>query len=340
MSSEILSQSDIDALLGGGGGGVTAARPEVRREAQLYDFRRPHRVSKDRLRTLQAMYDRFAKSIEAWLMGRVRDQVELTLQSVEQLSFGDFALSLPTPCCSFLVDVENSGGEQGVIDFGHEFGCYLVDRMLGGRGSTTVLERALTPIERMVIRTAAERNAAALQDVWSDYVRMSLSLGGFESIPEILRATGGDSPSLVASIEVNAGGRKSLMSLCLPFTILDSFFADSSKPRRTMAGTPEEREVLRRSNEASLRASNIPVSVRMPEFRLPIGNLAGLRPGAVLATTLEVDSHVDVFINEQHRFTGQAARVGRRLAVRVLDAVRPPAAEVSGPDDSPFTIDY
>lgn len=339
MSSEILSQSDIDLLLDGGGGGVTAARLESMREAQLYDFRRPHRVSKDRLRTLQAMYERFAKSIEGWIMGRVRDQVELTLQSVEQLSFGDFALSLPTPCCSFLIDVENSGGEQGVIDFGHEFGCFMVDRMLGGRGTTAVLDRALTPIERMVIRTAAERIAVALREIWSDYVRMELKLTTFESIPEILRATGGDSPALVASLQVSAGGRKSLMSLCLPFTVLDSFFADYSKPRRSTAGTPEERGALRRANEASLRASNIPVAVRMPAFRLPIGDLARLRPGSVMATTLEVDTHVDVFINDQHRFVGQAARVGRRLAVRVLDSVKPVAGAEATPGDEPFSMD-
>src|SRR5690606_25045641 len=92
MSSEILSQNDIDLLLGGGGLPGAAERGPAEREVQLYDFRRPHRVSKDRLRTLEAMYERFAKSVEGWIMGRVRDQVEITLQSVEQLSFGDFAL--------------------------------------------------------------------------------------------------------------------------------------------------------------------------------------------------------------------------------------------------------
>lgn len=340
MSSEILSQNDIDLLLSGGrGSAASGPRAAKSREAQLYDFRRPHRVSKDRHRTLQAMYERFAKSIEGWIMGRVRDQVELTLQSVEQLSFGDFALSLPSPCCSFMLEVDNSGGEQGVIDFGHEFGCFLVDRMLGGRGTTAVLDRALTPIERMVIRTVAERISMALREIWADYVRLDMTLTGFESIPEILRATGGDSPALVATVEVSAGGRSSLMSLCLPFSVLDTFFADSGKPRRTTAGTPEERAAVRRTNEAALRASNIPVAARIPDFRLPMRALADLRPGSVLSTGLPMGTAMDVLINGQPCFTGQAARVGRRLAVRVLDSLGPVAAALAATGDGSANLD-
>ena len=103
MSSETLSQNEIDALLGGSRSPSSAAAVQTRdygADVQLYDFRRPHRVSKEKLRTLEAMYERFAKSLEGWLLGRVRGNVQLTLQSVEQFSFGEFTLSLPTPCAS------------------------------------------------------------------------------------------------------------------------------------------------------------------------------------------------------------------------------------------------
>src|SRR5687768_9318531 len=133
MSSEILSQNDIDLLLGGTAGGKQSTRRSDQSVA-LYDFRRPHRVSKERLRTLEAMYERLVKSVEGWMMGRVRGQIELSLQGVEQLSFADFTLSLSTPCCSYLVDIRDSGGQQGVIDFGTDFSFFLVDRLLGGRG--------------------------------------------------------------------------------------------------------------------------------------------------------------------------------------------------------------
>jgi flagellar motor switch protein FliM len=83
MSSEILSQNDIDELLDGGGAPGGASRSASRREVHLYDFRRPHRVSKERLRTLEAMYERLVKSLEGWILGRVRGHIELNLHGVE-----------------------------------------------------------------------------------------------------------------------------------------------------------------------------------------------------------------------------------------------------------------
>ena len=78
-------------------------------DVQVYDWRRPHRVSKERLRTLEAMYERLVKGLEAWLVSRVRGQVEVRLQGVEQFSFGEFTLSLPMPCSAFIFDIAGTG---------------------------------------------------------------------------------------------------------------------------------------------------------------------------------------------------------------------------------------
>jgi len=69
VGSETLSQNEIDALLGGGRGAAVpsaTATPDPATEAQNYDFRRPRRVSKEKLRMLQATYDRFAKALEGF----------------------------------------------------------------------------------------------------------------------------------------------------------------------------------------------------------------------------------------------------------------------------------
>ena len=333
MSSEILSQTDIDQLLGGEGPAKRKAAPGEAKEALLYDFRRPHRVSKERLRTLEAMYERLVKSMEGWIMGRVRGKVELTLQGVEQLSFSEFALSLPTPCCSYVVDIHDSGGQQGVIDFGNEFAYFLVDRLLGGKAEPFVAERALTPIERTVVRTVADRTTAALREIWEDYIRLELMVTGFESIPEILRATGGDQPVLVASVGITAGGRQSLMSLCLPFSVLDTFFADSQLHRRgSVTGSQEERRAIRDLVGTKLRVTRLEVAARLPEFRIPMRTLMALEEGSVLATGIPSSAEVDVFVSGQARYKGTAARVGRRLAVSVNNPVALERADGNNPN--------
>lgn len=327
MASETLSQNEIDALLGGGGRAAAATTVAVERDpqhdAQIYDFRRPYRISKERLRTLEAMYERFAKSLEGWLLGRVRGGVQLQLQSVEQFSFGEFTLSLPTPCASYTFELNGTGGQQGVIDFGHEFAYFLVDRLFGGSGQPAIPHRALTPIERMAVRVVADRVLTVLHEVWQDYIEMDLSVTGFESIPEILRIANREDPVLVANIEVTAAETRSLLLICLPFAVLERFFAGGSERREAVLGTPDERVVNRDLAELSVRGTRIAVAARLPAFRISMRELLGLSTGSVVSTGVTRTSELDVIVGSQVRFRGAPGRIGPSLAVRLTEGLLP-----------------
>jgi flagellar motor switch protein FliM len=328
VASETLSQNEIDALLGGGGRSAAAAivapvAADSMSEAQLYDFRRPHRISKEKLRTLEAMYERFAKSLEGWLLGRVRGGVQLTLQSVEQFSFGEFTLSLPTPCASYTFEVRETGGQHGVIDFGHEFAYFLVDRLFGGATTPAQPNRSLSPIERMAVRVAAEKVLTVLQEVWQDYIEMHCVLTGFESIPEILRIANREDPVLVANIEVTAADTRTLLLVCLPFAVLEKFFAGGSERRISVLGSSQEQEENRERTEQSVRGSRVRLAARLPEFRLSIRELLGLSTGHVLSTGIPRTTDLDLSVGTQRRFRAAPGRVGPSLAVRITDGLLP-----------------
>ncbi len=323
MSSETLSQNEIDLLFSGGRpeAPVAAAKHDPSEEVQIYDFRRPARISKDRNRSLLAMYRLLAKSIESWLTGRVRDHVEVELQNVEQLTFGEFMLALPSPCASYIMNVGDTD-HQGVVDFGHEFNFFLVDRLMGGAGPQMVPERGLTPIERMVVRVVADRVAFQLSEVWKDHVKMDLEITGFESIPEMLQVANREDPVLVANIGVRVGDLNSLLLLCLPFSTLEKFFTGTSKRRSmTAEGTAAERAYDRTQIEDTLRTAQLSLGARLPTFDMPLGTLLSLKPGSVMSTGLPHDSGLDVYVAGQRRFVGTPGRVGKKLAVRVMDAV-------------------
>jgi flagellar motor switch protein FliM len=323
MASGTLSQSEIDRLLGGAANLPFAGNEEA--AIQLYDFRRPHRVSKERLRTLEAMYERMVKSLEGWLIGRVRGQIEMRLQSVEQFSFGEFTLSLPTPCATYIFDVENTGGAQGVIDIGHEFGFFTVDRFFGGSGTPTIPNRAFSPVERMTLRLVAERGVQLLSEIWQDHVPLQLKITGFESSPEILQIANREDPVLVANVEVIAGQTSSLLLICLPFAVLEKFFQGGGNKRIGMAaGTEQEREEARQRTESALRATPVTVSARLPRFQMTLRDLSALAPGQVLTTGIPRDAELSVLVGGRPRYRASAGRVGRKLAVRLLDSIAPP----------------
>ncbi len=314
-----MTSDGLDALLDhdaprGGSAGAT-----------LYDFRRPHRVSKERLRTLEAMYERMVKALEGWLIGRVREQIEMRLQSVEQFSFGEFTLSLPTPCAAFIFDIENTGGAQGVIEVGAEFAFFTIDRFFGGGSAPSVPDRSLSPVERMTVRTVAERVTQGLEEIWQDHVPMELTITGFESSPEILQIANREDPVLVANVEVSAGGVSSLLLICLPFAVLEKFFqASGTKRAGSATGTDDERADARQRTESALRATPVAISARLPQIKLSLRELAQLAPGHLLTTSIPRDSELSVLIGGRPRFRASAGRVGHKLAVRLLDSIAPP----------------
>jgi flagellar motor switch protein FliM len=322
MSSESLSQDGIDLLFNGGGASTDSAPAEDGPEAQYYDFRRPVRISKERKRSLAAMYGVLAKSLEGWITGRIRDQVTVEVESVEQLSFGEFTLALPSPCTSFVLTLGAQGDAQGVLEIGQELAYLLVDRFLGGAGDSIVLDRPLTPIERMVVRLAADRVVSQLDEIWRDYVQLDLAITGFESIPEMLQVAAREDPVLVANLRVNAAGVDSVILLCLPFTALETFFNGGSERRSALIrGTATERRLERQALEGYVRGATVLVQARLPGFTLPVHTLSRLQPGMILHSGLSPDSHLEVLVAGQPRFIGASGRVGRSLAVELKSTI-------------------
>lgn len=328
MSSQTaasFSQDDIDRLLKGGGGAAVASGSRDS-DIQLYDFRRPARVSRDRMRTLEAMYERLVRSLEGWLVSRLRDSIDLRLQSVEQISYAEFLLSLNTPSASFLVRIEDAGSQQGVVDFNPSLAYFLIDRLFGGGGQPTILDRTLSPIERMALDNVADRVVSDLMEVWWDHAKLQLAVFGFESIPEIMQAVEREVPCLVATITAKFAGGNGLLSICLPLNVVEQFFTRSTDRRLSdPVGNEAERKASREQTEASLRMTTVPTVARLPEFRIPMRDLLRLQAGATISTGIPVGTPLELLIGGQARFRVQAGKVKQLRAVSVTEVLTGPS---------------
>ncbi|MEO8622374.1 MAG: FliM/FliN family flagellar motor switch protein [bacterium] len=328
---ESVEQDQIDQLIRDSGepGGAARTKRQARPEdLQIYDFRRPNRVSKGRLRTLEVMYERLGKGLEAWLTARIRGNVELRFRSAEQISFGEYSLFLTSPCCSYLVSIKDAGGQQGVIDFGTELAFFLVDRLLGGAGEPTILERALTPIERMALRVVAERVASQLEETWREQEDLEMSIDGFESVPETMSAVDREDPVLVVTFSATFCNKTSVLSICLPLGVLEKFFVVRTSSRRgNLSSLGSEKELLanRTNTETQIRATSVPFRVRLPDFRVSMRDLANLQVGTVLPTGVPADGGLLAFVGATPRFICSAGWVGRTLSVQVQDTIDAPS---------------
>src|SRR5690606_20896000 len=193
------------------------------------------------------------------------------------------------------VVVRLGGGHPGVVDLRREFAFFVVDRLLGGSGSPLVQDRVLTPLERMVVRIAADQIAAQLNDVWKDHVQLGLTMSRFEHMPEMLRVANREDPVLVANVKVRGAEFESPLVLCLPFAVLEKFFSGYGRQRvQAGRGNAHEREQDRVAVEQSLRLATVPVAARFPTVAISMHDLAYLQPGHTMATALPHDAELNV----------------------------------------------
>ena len=337
---------DAPAAANAGGSGAATAADEAagvvagngatgvgkRLSVRPYDFRQPSRLSKDRLRSLRAIHGQMAKALEGWLTGRVREQVDLEVAGVDQHSFGELVFSMPTPCCSYIYDVADSGGQQLLIDFDADLAVFLLERLVGGSGKPTEVTRPLTAIEQGVVRIVADRVATELTEAWKEHLRFALALSRFESIPDVIQIANREDPILVTVLKVRVEGVEGTIRLCLPFAVLEKFFSGSGTRRfRAGGGSEEERAADRQGVEAAILSSSVEIAARLPLFTVRFGRLAQLQVGDVLETGLDTNVAIEVLVNGQDRARARAGRVGRRLALEILDWIGPAGARQTAP---------
>src|SRR6201992_610208 len=121
--TDVLDQSEVDALLAAVDTGQVSAAPEapqqvfgnskaaaVPQDVQVYDFKRPERVSKDQMRALEALHEGFGRNFGAALSGYLRTIIEVNVAKIEQLTYSEFIHSLPNPTCFNLLKAEQLDG--------------------------------------------------------------------------------------------------------------------------------------------------------------------------------------------------------------------------------------
>ena len=82
-----------------------AEEPAPTAVGRRYNFRRPDRVSKEQIRSLHFLHDRFARNISTSLSAYLRAVTEVSVVSVEQFTYSEFLMSLPDPTAFYAISL-------------------------------------------------------------------------------------------------------------------------------------------------------------------------------------------------------------------------------------------
>src|SRR5262245_36274279 len=180
---KILTQVEIDALLSSSpdDGGRSAAEPIV-----PYNFRRPDRVTKEQIRSLHFLHDRFARNATTSLAAFLRTTTELSIVSVEQFAYSEFLMALPDPT-AFYAFAMPPFEQLGALELNPSVAFAMLDRLLGGAGTTGTPERALTEIEQNLIDSVVKVLLENLTETWRTVADIRFHIQGRETRPQMLQ---------------------------------------------------------------------------------------------------------------------------------------------------------
>lgn len=294
--------------------------------AVRFDFRRPFRLPPETARALDACATQAAGGLAGWLDPRFDDGIAVAAAPVEILPFGEFLREVPRPCAAFVI-ADADARPVGAIEMDEQLAFRAIDRLLGGSGPVWVPQRPLTALERMVAMLPAERTLDLLSQAWGERLPAPLRLEGFESSPDALAGAGVEVPALLTTLELAAGEERTRMRLCVRADVFAEPSADNGRDPREEARRDALRPETRARIEGSLRGATLPITVRVPEFRVPLRTVAELTVGALIPTGHPKEAPLDVVVGGHRRFEGAPGKVGRNLAVRLLGPVG------AGPDE-------
>ncbi|TFH63931.1 MAG: flagellar motor switch protein FliM [Gemmatimonadales bacterium] len=332
--SDILSQEEVDALLSAvsagdfcgaeaapaaepaaAGGGAPAEEPEVERSVKIYDFRRPDRVSKDQMRTLQNLHEGYARLFSTTLTSYLRTLVEIELISVDQLTYSEFMMSISNPSCIYIFDIEPLEG-SAIFEINPSLVFFIVDRLFGGQGAPTEQNRELTEIERSVLNKIIERALVDLKEVWEHVGIFSPKIQGYETNPQFVQIAPPGETVILISLEVRLKNGSGLISICYPFMLLESVMGKLSGESWISSQRTSTQET-RRLIEKEISSTNTRVAAVIGQTNLTVRDLLQLQPGDVVVLDKLASSDLVVQVGTKPKFLGKVGVVGNNKCIQV-----------------------
>jgi flagellar motor switch protein FliM len=328
MSGDVLSQAEVESLLSAMDGRepevvADAANSRIRQRDKIspYDFKRPERVGKEQMRSLQTMYEGFGRNFGAALSALLRTIVELRLTSVDQLTYSEFVFSLENPTCFNLINAAPLEG-QLILDINLSLLFPIIDRLLGGGSDPTPpARRPLTEIELRLVSRITDLFCAEMKHAWENVLDLDLSIDRVESNPQLVQIVPPNEVVVLISFELTLGDARGMMNLCIPFNSIERISGRLSSNSWVgygkKAATPESIQRI----SSQLRGSLVEVVVDLAETNVSTSDLIGLRVGDIIATEKDVNRPLVVSVEGRPKFHAQAGAFKGHKAIQVIGPI-------------------
>ncbi len=310
--ARVLNQAEIDSLLGfddGPGGSEQASGMQRIISSGL--------VSYERLPMLEIVFDRLVRIMSTSLRNFTSDNVEVSIDNIVSLRFGDYLNSIPLPAMLAVFKAEE-WDNYGLMVIDSAMIYSIVDVLLGGRRGTAAMRiegRPYTTIERTLVERLIEVVLADLAASFDPICPVTFRFERLEVNPRFAAISRLSNAAVLGRLRVDMEDRGGRMELLLPYATLEPV---RELLLQQFMGEKFGRDSIWETHLAEeLWSTQITLDVVLDEQVMRLSEVTRLKPGDRILLNTSAGAPVQVRCGAVQLFEGRVGRRKNHVAVRI-----------------------
>lgn len=309
VPERILDQDEIDSLLGvdssddSAGVGIRA----------LLDT---SVVNYERLPMLDVLFDKFERYLSTSLRHFTADNVDITIDSITTVRFGDFLSSIPLP--AGIVVVNAVGLDDYILMIYESRLIYaVVDILLGGRKArpARIEGRNFTTIERRIMDNLSDVVLNDLSEAFAPIAPVQFTAERMEVNPRFANITREGNAAILVTMRVNLEERDGIIQFCLPYGTLEPI---REQLLQQFMGEKLGQDNIWESHLAQeLFFTHVPLTAVLDEEVFSLREVLKWRLGDTIQLHTKPGQTVKVYCGEEKKLEAQLGKIDDMKALKI-----------------------
>lgn len=322
--AEVLSQSQIDALLNAAFSGESLAPQQEEKQEEKkyrkYDFNSPRKFTKDRLKMLNGVFDNYSRIVNTRINGLLHTTCEVEVESVEEQRYYEFANALTEGAVLTIAYLNMKGktDDSPVLMYvTTPVMVSMMDRMMGGDGQIDPDfpdDYTYTNLDLRLYESLMRDFVSVMGGSWENYIALDLEFERVEVNPTLVQLVGLDETVVLVDLNIKFQNCEGRMSICLPGMMLTNIFTEMSLETPTKRSSAEDSSQRIFDN---LRDTSLEIIAELGRTTLRLQDIYDLNVGDVVNLNQKKDSPVYLRIGGQRWFDGLMGVSDKQIAIKV-----------------------
>lgn len=316
-STRVLNQDEIDSLLGfddDHGHGDDKSGIQAILNSAL--------VSYERLPMLEVVFDRLVRMMSTSMRNFTSDNVEVSLDNILSLRFGDYLNSIPLPAMLAVFKAEE-WDNYGLLTVDSSLIYSIVDVLLGGRRGTAAMRiegRPYTTIERNLVERMVHVVLSDLSAAFDPLSPVTFRFDRLETNPRFATISRPSNAAIVAKLRIDMEDRGGRLELLLPYATLEPV---RELLLQMFMGEKFGRDSIWETHLAEeLWLTEVQMEAVLDEQVMNLREVLKWRVGTKIMLNASTNSSVDLRCGDVSMFRGRMGRKGQHIAIRVDDKLK------------------